>query len=474
MTLDPKDWTDIRTLGHHMLDDMFDFLADIKHAPLWRSPDTAKSLLLSALPEKASSLNAVYEQFQNTILPYGSGNLHPGFMGWVQGAGTPVGMLAEMLAAGLNANVGGRHHMAIAIEQQVVEWMRALFGFPEHAQGLFVTGASQANFVATLLARNRALGLATRNNGVAAAGKTLVAYASCEAHGCIPRALDMAGIGSDQLRKIKIDDQYRIDLTDLKAAIAADRKAGLTPFMLIGSAGTVNVGSVDDLDALADIAEAESLSFHVDGAIGAVAMMSRQLKPLMAGIERSDSIAFDFHKWAHVPYDAGFILVRDGAAQKAAFASDAAYLTRAEKGLAAGDWWPCDYGPDLARGFRALKTWFTLKAYGTDALGASMVENCRLAQSLADKIVAQPELELRAPVALNIVCFSYVHTHADILNKYIVEELHMAAEVAPSLTILNGRPVIRAAILNHRTTMNNIDTLVNSVLALGRTLSAAL
>lgn len=474
MTLDPADWTDLRHLGHQMLDDMVDFLQTIHAAPLWQAPDNARASLASGLPVKATALDAVYSQFQQHILPFGSGNLHPGFMGWVQGAGTPVGMLAEMLAAGLNANVGGRHHMAIAVEQQVVAWMRTLFKFPDAAQGLFLTGASQANFVATLLARNRALGVMARHQGVAVNNKTLTAYASCEAHNCIPRALDMAGIGSDQLRLIRVDDQYRIDLGALKAAIATDRAAGLTPYMIVGSAGTVNVGSIDDLDALADIAADEGLLFHVDGAIGALAMMSDELQPQLAGIERADSIAFDFHKWGHVPYDAGFILVRDGAAQKAAFASAAAYLGRAPQGLAAGDWWPCDYGPDLSRGFRALKTWFTLKTYGTEALGAAMSANCRLARALAAQVSGHAALELMAPVALNIVCFSYRSPHADILNKHIVEHLHLAGEVAPSLTIVNGRPVIRACILNHRTTESDIDRLVTSVLNLGRTLGATL
>jgi aromatic-L-amino-acid decarboxylase len=474
MALDPENWSELRRQGHLMLEGMLDHLEHIGEQPLWLSPVEASRSFKAALPSKPSPLDDVYRIFQKDILPYGSGNLHPGFMGWVQGAGSPVGMLAEMLAAGMNVNAGGRNHMAIAVEQQITAWVRGLFGFPETAQGLFLTGASQANFVALLLARMKALGVDVRRTGVAQAEKTLVAYASREVHGCVARAMDMAGLGSNQLRLIDVDAQYRMDTKALGQAIADDRRKGLTPFLLIGSAGTVNVGSIDDLDALADIAAQEGLTFHVDGALGALAVMSAELKPRLKGIERCDSLAFDFHKWGHVPYDAGFILVRDGALQKAAFASESSYLTRSERGLAAGDWWPCDYGPDLSRGFKALKTWFTLKTYGTEALGAEMAANCALARQLADIIQQEDELELLAPVALNIVCFSYRDPRGDQLNRLIVEELHLAGEVAPSLTILNGRSVIRAAIVNHRSRSRDIEYLVQSTLALGRSLASSL
>jgi aromatic-L-amino-acid decarboxylase len=192
----------------------------------------------------------------------------------------------------------------------------------------------------------------------------------------------------------------------------------------------------------------------------------------VAGIERCDSLAFDFHKWGQVPYDAGFILVRDGALHRATFAADAAYLSRSTRGMAGGEWWPCDYGPDLSRGFRALKTWFTLKTYGADALGASIAENCRLAQALAARVTAEPELELMAPAALNIICFRYRSPDgdagADALNAHIVADLQEAGQVAPSMTRVNGRAAIRAAIVNHRTRMHDIDTLVEMALASGR------
>jgi aromatic-L-amino-acid/L-tryptophan decarboxylase len=257
----------------------------------------------------------------------------------------------------------------------------------------------------------------------------------------------------------------------LRAAIAADRAQGLAPFLLIGTAGAVDTGAIDDLDALADLAAAEDLHFHVDGALGALGVLAPSLAPKFKGLERADSLAFDWHKWGQVPYDAGFLLVRDGEAHRATFATEAAYLTRADRGLAADGWWPCDYGPDLSRGFRALKTWFTIKTYGAEALGKIAAQTCDLARELAERVAAESELELLAPVALNIVCFRYLSPDADALNAEIVADLQAAGEVAPSLTRLQGQTAIRAAIVNHRTERRDIETLVSSVLALGRAAS---
>jgi glutamate/tyrosine decarboxylase-like PLP-dependent enzyme len=282
--------------------------------------------------------------------------------------------------------------------------------------------------------------------------------------------MEMAGLGSDALRLVAVDERGRIRLEALAEAIAADRAAGLKPFLLIGTAGSVDIGAIDDLAALADLAAGEGLWLHIDGALGALGMMSPQLAPKFAGIERADSIAFDFHKWGQAPYDAGFVLVRDIRAQLDAFASPAAYLGREQRGLAAGSPWPCDLGPDLSRGFRALKVWFTLKTHGADALGASMLKTCNLAQRLAVRVDGEPELERLAPVELNIVGFRW--RGSDELNRRIVIELQESGEAAPSTTSIGGRLAIRAAVVNHRTTEADMDRLVDSVITLGRRFAA--
>jgi aromatic-L-amino-acid/L-tryptophan decarboxylase len=307
-TLDPKDWDDIRALGHRMLDDMIDYAASIRERPVWQPiPDKVRARFQVELPRAASDLGDVYREFTDFIVPYATGNVHPGFMGWVHGGGTAVGMLAEMLSAGLNANLGGRDHIPIEVERQIVDWMRQIFGFPHGASGIFVTGTSMANLMAVLVARTSALGKSVRRRGIAEDGTLLTAYTSTAAHGCISKAMDIAGFGSDALRCIEVDRFHRIDLAALRERITRDRLAGCKPFLVVGSAGTVDIGAIDDLDALSALCREQGLWFHVDGAFGALGVLAPALAPRLAGIEHADSIALDFHKWGQVPYDAGFL-----------------------------------------------------------------------------------------------------------------------------------------------------------------------
>src|SRR5471030_1692186 len=467
-TLDPADWHGFRAKAHRMLDDILDYTEHIRERPVWQPiPQSVRDSFRQPLPQKPTGLASLHHIFMRDILPYSVGNVHPGFMGWVHGGGTPAGMLEEMLAAGLNANLAGRDQVPIEVERQVVQWVREMFGFPDTASGLFVTGTSIANLIAVLVARTAALGGGVRRQGIAATGKRLVAYTSMGAHGCIAQAMDLAGLGIDMLRIVPMNHRYQIDIQALEEAIAHDRNAGLTPFFIAGSAGTVDVGAIDNLTALADIAQREKLWFHVDGAFGALAILAPDIAPRLVGIERADSIALDFHKWAQVPYDAGFILVRDGTLHRDAFASPASYLRRETRGLVAGSPWPCDFGPDLSRSFRALKTWFTLKTHGTRRIGAAIDHTCRLAAYLRDRVDATPELELLAPVSLNIVCFRYRASDADRVNAAIVANMQEAGIAVPSTTSIDGRLAIRAAIVNHRTRIEDIDTLVDATLAFG-------
>ena len=447
---------------------MFDYLQQIRERPVWQPiPAEVRGKFRGALPSAPTDMATVYREFTQLILPYSTGNVHPAFMGWVHGGGSVTGMLAEMLAGGLNANLGGRDHIPIEVERQIVEWMRRIFGFPKGASGLFVTGASIANFVALLIARNAARGPIARQVGTGDSGKRLVAYTSQAAHGCIAKAMDMSGLGTGLLRSVPADAMQRIQLSELRSAIAADRAAGLTPFLIVGTAGTVDIGAIDDLDGLSDLASQEGLWFHVDGALGALAVLAPDIASRLNGIERADSIAFDFHKWAQVPYDAGFVLVRDGRKQLDTFSAPAAYLQRELRGTAAGSPWPCDLGPDLSRGFRALKTWFTLKVYGTAQLGAVISRTCRLAQYLKDRVEQTARLELAAPVQLNIVCFRYRSEDSDRVNAKIVIDIQEAGIAVPSTTIIEGRLAIRVAIVNHRTQRCDLDTLIAAVLKLG-------
>ena len=467
-SLDPQDWTATRAQAHRMLDDMLDYIAHIRERPVWTPmPDSVRRHFRGAIAREPASLEAVHREFLDLVLPYAGGNVHPGFMGWVQGAGTVTGMLAEMLAGGLNANLGGRDQAPIEVERQMVAWVRDLFGFPQEASGLFVTGTSMANFLGVLVARTAKLGHAVRGEGLGETGQNLRAYASRAAHGCIAQAMDLAGFGRDALRLVPTDASSRLDVAALRDMIAQDRAAGLQPFLVIGSAGTVDVGAVDDLRAITALCAQEKLWCHIDGAYGALGMLSKEVAPRLDGIDKADSIAFDFHKWGQVPYDAGFLLVRDGRQHYETFASPAAYLRRETRGLAAGSPWPCDFGPDLSRGFRALKTWFTLKVHGAEAIGAAITQSCVLARYLEQRIRAEPALELLAPAQLNIVGFRYRARDADRINAQIVAELQESGIAAPSTTTINGQLAIRAALFNHRTQASDLDAMVDAVLRLG-------
>ncbi len=464
-SLDPAEWSELRALGHMMLDGVFNELEGLRQEPVWRPmPDDVRGAWNATLPRAGLPLADVYREYQRLVAPYAVGNRHPRFFGWVHGGGTAVGVLAEMLAAGLNANCGGRDHAPIACERQVIRWAAEILGLPRDSTGLVVTGTSIANLIAVLVARSAAAGVAVRREGV---GTTrLTAYASAAVHLCVARALEIAGLGSQALRLVPCDASGEMNVAALQVAIAADRDRDLSPFLVVGTAGSVDIGAIDDLAQIANVCEEQRLWFHVDAAFGAIAMLSPRLRPLLRGIERADSVAFDFHKWAQVPYDAGCIVVRDGTAHQAAFQHDAAYLRREMRGLAAGRPWPVDLGPELSRGFRALKVWMTIKAYGADRLGDVAERCCALARRLAAAIDAELLLDRMAPVRLNIVCFRF-GPGDDELQTTIAADLQEAGDVVLSTTTIKGRTVLRAAVVNHRTDAGDVDAVIRAVLAAG-------
>ena len=478
-TLDPSDWVSLRAQSHRMLDDMLDYVSQIRQSPVWQAaPESIEKVFTAPLPSAPQSLSATHDTFMQNVLPYAIGNSHPGFMGWVHGGGSVVGMLAEMLAAGLNSNLGGRDQIPIQVEQQVVRWMQQLFEFPESASGLFVTGSSMANLVGLLVARTSKLGTEVRGKGLQQVQEQLVAYTSVDSHSCLERAMEMAGMGGHQLRKIEVNDRHQMNLLALQENIERDKALGFTPFCIIGTAGTVNVGAIDDLQAISEIAVANEMWFHVDGACGALGMMSPKIGSKMIGIQRADSIALDFHKWGQVPYDAGFILVRDSRLHYDTFASSADYLRRETRGMAAGSPWPCDFGPDLSRSFKALKVWFTMQVFGSERLAKMMEKSCELAEYMACCIEASDELELLAPVNLNIVCFRYrceqadcenaERVNADRVNADIVVAVQESGIAAPSSTTIRGKFAIRAALFNHRTSRVDVDNLLAASIRFGR------
>jgi glutamate/tyrosine decarboxylase-like PLP-dependent enzyme len=392
------------------------------------------------------------------------------------GNGTAMGAIGDFLGAIVNPNMGGGNHVAVQVESQVIDWCKEIVGFPAEAGGLLLSGASMANLVALAVARNATADCDVRSLGVRAMPAALRVYASVEVHSCAQKALEMLGLGSEALRKVPVDAHYQIDPAALQRMIDEDRARGLKPACVIGTAGTINTGAVDDLQALAALCAREKLWFHVDGAIGAVVTLAPRHRRLMAGMERADSVALDLHKWLHVPFEAGCALVRNSAAQRATFALTPAYLKHAERGLASGALWFSDYGPQLSRGFRALKVWLSFKEHGLDKLGRLIDQNIAQAHELAALIRAQPHLELMAPVVLNIVCFRYrpaglAGDQLNAFNEELLIRLHESGIAAPSYTTLNGNYCLRAAIANHRTESRDLKIMLDAILELGAAMS---
>jgi aromatic-L-amino-acid decarboxylase len=407
------------------------------------------------------------------VLPYPTGNIHPRFWGWVMGTGTPAGMLAEMLAAGMNAHVAGFDQAATVIEKQVLKWLKSLMGFPEAASGLLVSGGSAANLNGLLAARAAKAGWNIHEDGLHA-GPPLTVYGSSETHSWASKACDTMGMGRRAIRQVAADVDYRLDLAACRAMILADRRAGLRPIAIIGNVGTVNTAAVDDLHGIRALADEFGLWFHIDGAFGSLAAWSDS-RDLVAGQELADSIAFDLHKWGYMPYEVGVVLTRDAGAQLAAFeahAGSAPYLLSLNQGISADSTYFADRGLQLSRGFRALKVWMSMKEQGVARIGAAIQANIDQARHLARRIEEQPRLELLAPVSLNTVCFRYAgesvpDERLDALNQEILTELQVRGIAVPSQTVLGGRFAIRVCITNHRSELSDFDALVEAVLALG-------
>jgi glutamate/tyrosine decarboxylase-like PLP-dependent enzyme len=455
---------------------MFDGQIGVRERPVWQPvPEQSAAVLRGPVPRQPTNFGDVVQDMLTHVAPYPAGHGHPRFWGWVCGTGTPIGMVADMIAAGVNATSGVFNDAPTRVEAQVVGWMRDLMGFPASTTGLLTSGASMANVIGLTVARDSRIDSDVVARGLGAVAGTPAVYASAEVHSSVDKAVQLLGLGRDNLRKVPVDSDYRLRIDALEEMLERDRAAGYVPFAVVANAGTVNTGAIDDLDGIADVAEREGLWLHVDGAIGAVAMISTHLRPRLRGIERADSIAFDFHKWLYVPYEAGCVIVRDGAAHRQSFAASASYLDTPSRGIAAWDQSTNVLGPQLSRGFKALKVWAQIREHGLDKLGRMLEQNVEHIAHLAHLVDEHPELECLAPATLNIACFRYRGAGAtdealDALNLELLMRLQESGVAAPSSTRIQGRFALRVANANQRSRREDFELLVREVVRLGREL----
>jgi glutamate/tyrosine decarboxylase-like PLP-dependent enzyme len=465
---------EIRRVGYLVVDLIAEHLAALPDEPVFRPVprDLQEQFLSSTPPAQGAAPDDILREFRETVEPFPFGNGHPRFWGWVNSPPAVMGIFADALAAAMNPSCAGGNHAAIYLERQVIAWLREMLGFPDEAMGLLVSGGSMATLTALTVARHVKSGVAVRSSGLRGAPHPFRFYQSPEGHSCARKAVELLGFGSDAIRTIPPDGNYRMDPDALDRAIAEDVAAGVRPIAVVASAGTVNTGAIDPIAEIAFVCARHKVWLHVDAAYGGPAILTDDYASQLAPISRADSVALDPHKWMYVPVEAGFVMIRDADAMRSAFSLVPPYIRA--KGSASdvmGLPWFSEYGFQQTRGFRALKVWMTMKQFGRAGHKEAIGGNIALAGYLADRVRNEPDFELMAPPSLSIVCFRYVPAHAHgfdeeaiaRLNRVLLERLQLGGEAFLTSTELGGRFVLRACIVNYRSTTVDVDRMLTAV-----------
>jgi glutamate/tyrosine decarboxylase-like PLP-dependent enzyme len=443
-------------VGYRVVDLIADYLVQLPRRPVFRPvpPALAHKLVATPVPVTATPPDAILDTIRDVILAYPMGNGHPAFSGWVNSPPAVIGIFADALAATMNPNVAGGNQAAVYVEHAVLGWFKDLLGFPASATGHLVSGSSAAALTALGVARHVAMtraGIDARHTGLQHTRTTFTAYQSEQGHSCHRKALEVLGIGSAHVREIESDSTLRLSPAALDAALTRDIREGRTPVAVIASAGTVNTGAIDPLDAIADICGAHGVWLHVDGAYGAPAILTGRYAGALSAIARADSVATDPHKWMFVPIEAGLVLIKDAAATRAAYAHDPPYLrTDGDPQGVTGPPWFSEFGLQQTRGFRALKVWASISHLGRAGYRAAIEHTLAMADQLAAQVRGAPELALWEPTSLSIVCFRYVGDHTlsltalDAVNRALCTELQLSGAVFPTSTVLGDRTYVRS------------------------------
>lgn len=478
------DWTadEIRRIGYSVVDLIADHLSSLPGKPVFRPvpPELAQQLASTPAPREPVAPDAILQAFRDTIEPYPFGNGHPRFWGWVNSPPAVMGIFADALAAAMNPSCAGGNHAAIHVEHQVIHWFRELLGFPATSMGLLVSGGSMATMTALAVARHVKAGVDVRANGLRDAPRPFAFYMSAEAHSCARKAIELLGFGSASIRLVPTSADYRMKVEALETAIAADRARQVQPIAVVATAGTTNTGAIDDLAAIAKVCREHDVWMHVDAAYGGPSIFTAEYAERIAAVSDADSLALDPHKWMFVPVEAGFVLVRNGEAMRSAFSLVPAYLrTDGSTTGVGGPPWFSEYGFQQTRGFRALKVWMTMMQFGVNGYTAAIEENIALAAYLADRVRTSGDLGLMAPPSLSIVCFRFLDPSAPdeesmaALNRTLLERLQLGGETFLTGTELHGRFVLRACIVNYRSTRDDVDRMLAEVRRIGAELVRA-
>ncbi|MCC6586755.1 MAG: aspartate aminotransferase family protein [Bryobacterales bacterium] len=474
------DGEQFRALGHDLVERIARFLDGIDEHPVTpaETVGAVRELLRAdaGLPVTGTDMRALLSRTAEMLFDHSLHNGHPRFYGYVTSSAAPVGILGDLLAAAVNANVGAwkLSPMATEIEVQTVRWIAELLGYPTDCGGLLVSGGNAANITCLLAARAAKAGWDVRKQGMAA-GERLCVYASQETHTWVQKAADVAGLGTDSIRWIAPDDRQRMDMTALAAQYEKDVAAGYRPILVAGSAGTVSTGAVDPLPAMAAFCRERDLWFHVDGAYGAFAAIVETAPDDLRGLALADSIAVDPHKWLYAPLEAGCALVRDVAALRNAFSYHPPYYSF--DGEVTNYY---DLGPQNSRGFRALKVWLALQQAGADGYREMIAEDMALARRMYELAAAHPELQALTH-NLSITTFRYVpaelrgragepetEEYLNALNQKLQAEIEASGEAFFSNAVVDGKYALRMCVVNFRTSVEDVEVLPELVVRLGR------
>lgn len=475
---------EFRRLGHHLVDRIADLLDSLPMRPVTtgESPEAIRAALDSSrqIPDHGTDPAQVVEHAADLLFDHSLFNSHPRFWGYITASAAPIGILGDFLASAVNQNTGAwfLSPMASEIESQTVRWIAELLGFPVTAGGLLASGGNMANIICLLAARQARAGWDVRASGLHA-NRRLRIYCSKETHTWVQKAADMAGIGTDNIRWIRTGEHLGMDIVQLQDQIRADKEAGDRPFIVIGTAGSVSTGAVDNLPEIARICREEDLWFHVDGAYGGFAAMLPDASIELRGLSEADSIAVDPHKWLYAPLEAGCVLVRDPETLRGAFAYHPPYY---HFGVEAINY--LDYGPQNSRGFRALKVWLALQHVGRKGYEQMLADDIRLAKELYNLVEQQGELEALTH-SLSITTFRFVphglktgdgkvEEYLNLLNTELLTRLQNSGEAYISNAVIDGKFALRACIVNFRTSVGDIGALPEIVLRIGRTVDAEL
>lgn len=438
---------EMRDFGYRVVDLLAEHFANVQDGPVGAKANPAQmiSLFNQDPPETSRDPKELLAQLERDVFPNNLHVDHPRFFAFVPGPNNFVSTMADALAAGFNIFngtwLGGS--AAAAVELGVVRWLCRICGFPNAAGGLFVSGGSMANLTALVAARHSLL--QDRVEGA-------TVYFSDQTHSSVERALGVIGFAPEQMRKLDSDDNFRLSIQRLRAAIADDRAKGLRPFCVIANAGTTNTGAVDPLSELADLATKEKLWLHVDGAFGAAAVLSERGRALLRGMERADSISLDPHKWLFQSFECGCVLVRDAGLLKSAFQIKPDYLRDVHRSVE--EFNPCDYGVQLTRSFRALKVWLSLQTFGVAAFREAITRGFQLAELAERELRARKGWEILSPAQMATVCFRF--GNSDELQTQLVDVMMKDGYALLTSTELRGAVALRLCTINPRTTEQDI------------------